>query len=70
MANALPIQPRSRLPQGKRSATPRAPTTFAPRPHPASGSVEWAATGEVALTGPDRRGERRFLPWPYYNREG
>lgn len=32
--------------------------------------VEWAATGEVTLTGPDRRGERRFLPWPYYNREG
>lgn len=32
--------------------------------------VEWAATGEVALTGPDRRGERRFLPWPYYNHEG
>ncbi len=32
--------------------------------------VEWAATGEVTLTGPDRRGDRRFLPWPYYNREG
>ncbi|PPG92759.1 ThuA domain-containing protein [Rathayibacter sp. AY1F3] len=32
--------------------------------------VEWAATGEVTLTGPDRRGERRFLPWPYYNQEG
>ena len=32
--------------------------------------VEWAATGEVALTGPDRRGDRRFLPWPYYNHEG
>ena len=32
--------------------------------------VEWAATGEVALQGPDRRGERRFNPWPYYNREG
>jgi type 1 glutamine amidotransferase len=32
--------------------------------------VEWAATGEVTLTGPDRRGERRFNPWPYYNREG
>ncbi|WP_285115623.1 ThuA domain-containing protein [Leifsonia sp. fls2-241-R2A-40a] len=32
--------------------------------------VEWAATGSVSLTGPDRRGERRFLPWPYYNREG
>lgn len=32
--------------------------------------VEWAATGAVSLTGPDRRGERRFLPWPYYNREG
>lgn len=28
--------------------------------------VEWAATGEVTITGPDRRGERRFLPWPYY----
>ena len=32
--------------------------------------VEWAATGEVSLNGPDRRGERRFIPWPYYNREG
>jgi hypothetical protein len=32
--------------------------------------VEWAATGEVTLTGPDRRGERRFLPYPYYNHEG
>jgi len=32
--------------------------------------VEWAATGKVALEGPDRRGERRFLPWPYYNHEG
>lgn len=32
--------------------------------------VEWAATGEVTLQGPDRRGERRFLPYPYYNREG
>jgi uncharacterized protein len=32
--------------------------------------VEWAATGDVALEGPDRRGERRFLPWPYYNHEG
>ena len=32
--------------------------------------VEWAATGEVTLDGPDRRGERRFLPWPYYNHEG
>ncbi|MCR2762958.1 ThuA domain-containing protein [Microbacterium sp. zg.B48] len=30
--------------------------------------VEWAATGEVALEGPDRSGERRFLPRPYYNR--
>jgi uncharacterized protein len=32
--------------------------------------VEWAATGEISLEGPDRRGERRFLPWPYYNHEG
>jgi len=32
--------------------------------------VEWAATGETTLDGPDRRGDRRFLPWPYYNREG
>lgn len=32
--------------------------------------VEWAATGDVSLDGPDRRGERRFLPWPYYNGEG
>ena len=32
--------------------------------------VEWAASGGVTLQGPDRRGERRFLPWPYYNHEG
>ncbi|MBU1587352.1 MAG: ThuA domain-containing protein [Actinobacteria bacterium] len=32
--------------------------------------VEWAAIGDVTLTGPDRRGDRRVLPWPYYNREG
>ncbi|SDG60035.1 ThuA domain-containing protein [Microbacterium pygmaeum] len=32
--------------------------------------VEWAATGEVGLQGPDRRGDRRINPWPYYNREG
>ena len=32
--------------------------------------VEWAATGEVSLTGPDRRGDRRINPWPYYNGEG
>ena len=32
--------------------------------------VQWAATGEVTLQGPDRRGERRFLPWPYYHHEG
>ncbi|MFH8251186.1 ThuA domain-containing protein [Microbacterium sp. B2969] len=32
--------------------------------------VEWAATGDITLEGPDRRGERRFLPWPYYNKEG
>ena len=32
--------------------------------------VEWAATGEVRLQGPDRRGERRFLPWPYYTGVG
>jgi len=31
--------------------------------------VEWAATGDVTLGGPDRRGDRRFLPWPYYNHE-
>ena len=31
--------------------------------------VEWAATGEVTLTGPDRRGDRRINPWPYYNGE-
>ena len=30
--------------------------------------VEWAATGEVTIAAPNRRGERRFLPWPYYNR--
>ena len=32
--------------------------------------VEWAATGEVTLIGPDRRGDRRINPWPYYNGEG
>lgn len=32
--------------------------------------VEWAAIGEVTLHGPDRRGDRRFLPWPYYNKQG
>lgn len=32
--------------------------------------VEWAAVGEVTLTGPDRRGDRRINPWPYYNGEG
>jgi type 1 glutamine amidotransferase len=32
--------------------------------------VEWAATGDVTIDGPDRRGDRRFLPWPYYNHEG
>jgi uncharacterized protein len=31
--------------------------------------VEWAAHGEVTLTGPDRRGDRRINPWPYYNGE-
>jgi type 1 glutamine amidotransferase len=31
--------------------------------------VEWAATGDVTLQGPDRRGERRFIPWPYYDGE-
>jgi len=29
--------------------------------------VQWAATGEVTMTGPDRRGDRRINPWPYYN---
>ena len=28
--------------------------------------VEWAATGEVTLDFPDRSGERRILPWPFY----
>ncbi|MDQ0798956.1 hypothetical protein QF050_000595 [Arthrobacter sp. SLBN-112] len=32
--------------------------------------VEWTATAKVTLEGPDRRGERRFLQWPYYNHEG
>lgn len=32
--------------------------------------VEWAATGEITVSGPDRRSDRRFLPWPYYNGEG
>jgi hypothetical protein len=25
---------------------------------------------KVTMEGPDRRGERRFLPWPYYNHQG
>lgn len=28
--------------------------------------TEWAATGEVTLEPPDRSGERRLRPWPYY----
>ena len=28
--------------------------------------AEWAATGEVTLDKPDRRGEKRFNQWPYY----
>lgn len=28
--------------------------------------AEWAATGKVTLEKPDRSGERRFNPWPYY----
>lgn len=28
--------------------------------------TEWAATGNVTLDQPDRGGERRLRPWPYY----
>lgn len=28
--------------------------------------VEWAATGEVTIYPPDRSGENRLKPWPYY----
>lgn len=28
--------------------------------------AEWAATGKVTLDKPDRNGENRFNPWPYY----
>ena len=31
--------------------------------------AEWAATGTVTLDKPDRSGEKRFLPWPYYTAE-
>lgn len=31
--------------------------------------VEWAATGQVTLPFPDRSGERRILPWPFYQPE-
>jgi hypothetical protein len=31
---------------------------------------EYGEGRSFTLTGPDRRGERRFLPWPYYNRQG
>lgn len=27
---------------------------------------EWAATGEVTIAPPDRSGENRLVPWPYY----
>lgn len=29
--------------------------------------VEWAATGTVTIDPPDRRGERRWRVWPYYD---
>jgi uncharacterized protein len=28
--------------------------------------AEWAATGEITLDKPDRKGEKRFNQWPYY----
>lgn len=30
---------------------------------------EWAATGKVTLDVPDRTGDNRLIPWPYYNGE-
>ena len=31
--------------------------------------VEWAATGKVTIPFPDRSGERRINPWPFYRPE-
>ncbi|MBQ9412763.1 MAG: ThuA domain-containing protein [Oscillospiraceae bacterium] len=30
---------------------------------------EWAATGKVTMDKPDRSGDRRLIPWPYYTGE-
>ena len=32
-------------------------------------SVEWAATGKATILPPDRSGEKRLLPWPFYDEE-
>lgn len=29
--------------------------------------AQWAASGKVTLDKPDRKGEKRFNPWPYYD---
>ena len=30
---------------------------------------EWAASGNVTLPVPDRSGDNRFIPWPYYRKQ-
>ena len=32
-------------------------------------SMEWAATGHATILPPDRSGEKRLIPWPYYDEE-
>lgn len=32
-------------------------------------SVEWAATGKARILPPDRAGDKRLIPWPYYDME-
>lgn len=31
--------------------------------------MEWAATGRATILSPDRSGEKRLIPWPYYDEE-
>ena len=30
-------------------------------------AMEWAATGKATILPPDRSGEKRLIPWPYYD---
>lgn len=32
-------------------------------------SMEWAATGKATILPPDRSGEKRLIPWPFYDEE-